>query len=181
MHSQGVNIPEGSIKANNRLRRIKIASRCFRILIALNVAIPGILLTSVYFGWIVIGPHSHIRLRFSSHQMYGLSALFQHEIPANVLALAGVRFGLFVFCVLVLNNLFRLYERGIFFSAKNVNYLRFLGYYLIIDWLAASQLEGFALDGAIVFTQLFCGLFIIFIAWIMDEGRKIQEEQELTV
>jgi hypothetical protein len=25
------------------------------------------------------------------------------------------------------------------------------------------------------------GLMIIFIAWIMDEGRKIQEEQELTV
>jgi uncharacterized membrane protein YdcZ (DUF606 family) len=25
------------------------------------------------------------------------------------------------------------------------------------------------------------GLLILFIAWIMDEGRKIQEEQELTV
>jgi len=30
-------------------------------------------------------------------------------------------------------------------------------------------------------TPLFIGMLIIFITWIMDEGRKIQEEQELTV
>jgi hypothetical protein len=30
-------------------------------------------------------------------------------------------------------------------------------------------------------TQFLLGPFVIFIAWIMDEGRKIQEEQELTV
>ena len=30
-------------------------------------------------------------------------------------------------------------------------------------------------------TPLFMGFLIIFIAWIMDEGRKMQEEQELTV
>jgi len=30
-------------------------------------------------------------------------------------------------------------------------------------------------------TPIFGGLFIIFFAWIMDEGRKIQEEQTLTV
>ena len=29
--------------------------------------------------------------------------------------------------------------------------------------------------------DLLKGLFVIFVAWIMDEGRKIQEEQELTV
>ncbi|MEI9863261.1 MAG: DUF2975 domain-containing protein [Limisphaerales bacterium] len=33
----------------------------------------------------------------------------------------------------------------------------------------------------ITFGQLVLGLLIILIAWIMDEGRKIQEEQELTV
>jgi len=29
--------------------------------------------------------------------------------------------------------------------------------------------------------NLVTGFVILFIAWIMDEGRKIQEEQELTV
>ncbi len=32
-----------------------------------------------------------------------------------------------------------------------------------------------------IIISLFPGIFIFFIAWIMDEGRKIQEEQELTV
>jgi hypothetical protein len=31
------------------------------------------------------------------------------------------------------------------------------------------------------FGPLLAGAVIILIAWIMDEGRKIQEEQELTV
>jgi hypothetical protein len=31
------------------------------------------------------------------------------------------------------------------------------------------------------FGLLFAGIVIVLIAWIMDEGRKIQEEQELTV
>ena len=31
------------------------------------------------------------------------------------------------------------------------------------------------------FGQLLGGIVILFGAWIMDEGRKIQEEQELTV
>jgi hypothetical protein len=35
--------------------------------------------------------------------------------------------------------------------------------------------------GPIDFGLLLAGTIIIFIAWIMDEGRKIQEEQELTV
>jgi hypothetical protein len=35
--------------------------------------------------------------------------------------------------------------------------------------------KNFSLD------RLGIGLLILLIAWIMDEGRKIQEEQELTV
>ena len=31
------------------------------------------------------------------------------------------------------------------------------------------------------FGLLLAGIIIILVAWIMDEGRKIQEEQELTV
>jgi hypothetical protein len=35
--------------------------------------------------------------------------------------------------------------------------------------------------GGIDFGLLLAGIIIVIIAWIMDEGRKIQEEQELTV
>lgn len=36
-------------------------------------------------------------------------------------------------------------------------------------------------DLALSTAPVFVGLFIIFVAWIMDEGWKIQAEQELTV
>jgi hypothetical protein len=39
------------------------------------------------------------------------------------------------------------------------------------------ELRFFSFD----FSLLFAGIVIVLIAWIMDEGRKIQEEQELTV
>jgi hypothetical protein len=92
-----------------------------------------------------------------------------------------VRFGLLVFCYVALYRLFRLYERGILFSARNVLYIRLLGYYLIFDGFALFQLESLSHQMTLTFTQPFIGLMIIFVAWIMDEGRKIQEEQELTV
>jgi hypothetical protein len=39
----------------------------------------------------------------------------------------------------------------------------------------------FAFGWGIDFGPLLIGAIIVLIAWIMDEGRKIQEEQELTV
>lgn len=78
-------------------------------------------------------------------------------------------------------RLFWLYGKGIFFSAKNVSCLRFLGYYVIVEWFIDYQMQGTQHDVSMSITPIFVGFFIIFFAWIMDEGRKIQEEQELTV
>jgi hypothetical protein len=51
---------------------------------------------------------------------------------------------------------------------------------VLADWVLIRVLDamahGFSLD-----TRLAVGLLIVLISWIMDEGRKIQEEQELTV
>jgi hypothetical protein len=44
-----------------------------------------------------------------------------------------------------------------------------------------DQMQATFHDMALSTTPVFIGLLIIFVAWIMDEGRKIQEEQELTV
>ena len=92
-----------------------------------------------------------------------------------------VKMGLGFFCAGVMLRLFRLYGRGILFSAKNVNCIRFLGWWLIIDWVIDYQMQGLLRDMDLSTTPAIVGLMIIFVAWIMDEGRKIQEEQELTV
>ena len=92
-----------------------------------------------------------------------------------------VKQGLAYFAAGMLLRLFWLYGKGVIFSAKNVNCLRFLGYYLIIDWFIDYQMQGLQREMDLSTNPIFIGLFIIFFAWIMDEGRKIQEEQELTV
>ena len=107
-------------------------------------------------------------------------------------------------------NLFRYYERGLIFDGKTIHCLRILGILCVAGWmlngvshycsileyqqlrpppnLSHSPIEivhdidfygltFFYFD----FSLLFAGIVIVLIAWIMDEGRKIQEEQELTV
>jgi len=102
-------------------------------------------------------------------------------MPGNILALSLVKMGLDWAAIGVLYALFRLYGRGILFSERNVFYIRFQGYYLILRFFVDYQIQGALHDMALSTTPLFIGLLIIFVAWIMDEGRKIQEEQELTV
>jgi hypothetical protein len=102
-------------------------------------------------------------------------------MPPSILWLVVVRQGLAFFAAGVLLRLFWLYGQGILFSAKNVNCIRFLGYCLIINWFINYQMQGLLQDMDLSTTPIFVGLFIIFFAWVMDEGRKIQEEQELTI
>lgn len=88
-------------------------------------------------------------------------------------------------------GLFKNLTNGIIFHRDNVWYIRNLGW-----WLVAYPFVriGFDLSKLIWMTdgpgmidlsglpnQLIFGFFVIFVAWIMDEGRKIQEEQALTV
>jgi hypothetical protein len=161
---------------NARLNRIQNASFLFRILVYIGLAAQIYLLLAYLFGWpppfldklqIVISP-SHI---YTSPT----------EMPPEILALWLVRTGLAIWCLVVLSCLFRLYERGTFFAARNVNYIRFFGYVLIIEWVVDYHLSDVVHDLILSTMPIFAGLLIIFVAWIMDEGRKIQEEQELTV
>jgi hypothetical protein len=170
-----MNANEFPPQAGTRLRRIKMASRILRLAIGVSLALGTPYTVAFYFGW--LPPFPGEKILVSPNQLYASP----HEMPETVWALGLVRLGLSVFCGVVLYHLFRLYERGILFSAKNVRDIRFLGYYLIIDWVVIYQLESLSHRMALSFNQPFIGLMVIFVAWIMDEGRKIQEEQDLTV
>ncbi|MGH7950868.1 MAG: DUF2975 domain-containing protein [Limisphaerales bacterium] len=93
-------------------------------------------------------------------------------------------------------KLFDLYSKGELFTAKIVHNIRRVsyGYFLMalagfISRIVSIHFPTTELQVAKImcsewqwlFTSLFPGFLILFIAWIMDEGRKIQEEQELTV
>jgi Protein of unknown function (DUF2975) len=86
------------------------------------------------------------------------------------------------------HKLFQQYSRGNLFTTQVVRNIYQIGriYFLIIvekyylDGLWEKQ-HLLPLAGSNVAIPLFGVFLIFFTAWIMDEGRKIQEEQELTV
>ncbi|HSW94096.1 MAG TPA: DUF2975 domain-containing protein [Gammaproteobacteria bacterium] len=95
-------------------------------------------------------------------------------------------------------KLFKLYERGNIFSKDHVKYIRNIGYALLIGQLIQPFYQfamGFVLTlnnpphhryAAITFDQtnlgvLFTALLVILISWIMAEGYKLHQEQQLTV
>ena len=80
------------------------------------------------------------------------------------------------------HKLFQQYARGNLFTKEVVYYLYKIGCLYALVALEKQHLEQhFQFLTTNPLLQMFPGLFIIFISWIMDEGRKIQEEQELTV
>lgn len=163
--------------SNNFARQIRIkrASLIFQALIWASLAFGVCWFLAFLFGWpSPIG--DKLRVVASQHHIYESPG----EMPTTILVLWLIKICLGFFCAGVLIRLFRLYARGILFSAKNVTCIRFLGWWLTIDWLIGYQMQGLLKDMALSSTPVFIGFLIIFIAWVMDEGRKIREEQELT-
>lgn len=183
-------------KANFRLNRIKSASQIFR---ALNgvIAVFIVLVVALSISAKYL-PDGAVQIAFSPHQTY----ISPFHIPLLILFVGTIQLCLAGIGLILLNQLFKLFERGIFFKNGNIQCVKFLGLIVIGLWLTQAILELMARQGlkgsgpaypflTVVFGShqvhlahvlgLLFGILIVFIAWIMDEGRKMQEEQELTV
>lgn len=106
--------------------------------------------------------------------------------------------GLAVYGLVTLRALFKLYEKAIIFSAQNVRYFRRLGY-LFIAWVVANALFTPLISIVITYANppgersvvaelgfsdisiIVIGGIILLISWVMDEGRKLEDEQAHTV
>ncbi len=106
--------------------------------------------------------------------------------------------GVAIYALSRLRRLFGLYAQGIIFQADNVECFRQLGWSLFA-WAGASLLFN-TLAGLILtfhwkpgtrllvitleiqdLLAVFGGLVVLTIAWVMDQGRRLREEQELYV
>ncbi|HEY5042682.1 MAG TPA: DUF2975 domain-containing protein [Verrucomicrobiae bacterium] len=175
-----MNANEISAKNNSQVNRIRKVSVIFRV-ICFAVFVLSFLSAIGTCGAIFIAKGSPLEYEFI--------ATVGMEISVGIWAW---------FCY----KLFNLCSLGDLFTSKVVFYIRRIGYaYFLmalmnfvsrifavhsataglpatkidVEW----QLIGFGLLA--VLAALIPGFLILFIAWIMDEGRKIQEEQELTV
>jgi hypothetical protein len=162
-----------------RLRRIRIIAKFFRFLCLLGMAVllGGALMTLFKPDEVQIG-FGELRLEKLKPEYASLKRpliLVLLTIPATFLWL--------------LYRLFGLYSQGVMFGEANVRYIKWLGYWMIGAWLISMPIQllqylqntnglnfKFTLDG-----YFFGGVLVLLLAWIMEEGKKLQEEQSLTV
>jgi|GEM_PF-1385032 len=172
-----MNTNEMASKANRRMNRIQQVSGMFRTLFG-----------TFFFSSVVFFVVGVIPMFFD----HALGAKCERVITAAGLISGAV---LAWFCY----KLFSLYSHGELFNLKAVSYIRRIGYtyFLMASVTFLSQMillhsgkgdlppTAYHLDWAVYFWglagALFPGFLIVFISWVMDEGRKIREEQNLTV
>jgi hypothetical protein len=123
-------------------------------------------------------------------RVFGDSYTDFSDVPAVVKLLAGIGGGLNLLAAMTFYRLLNLYEKGIIFSAANVRLLGRIGH-LVFSFGLLNVCGPVIISGKLSILEFIVavvsspwvigGLFIVVISHIMDEGRKIQEEQELTV
>jgi hypothetical protein len=172
------NANEIAPKTNARLSRIQKVSKCIRLF--LQYGIPLTIVAFMVFEYLAV-THK-ITLPKPSHPSEADSiphtGAFQLWIILSLIV--------YLFWYRTALKLFGLFEKGILFTAETVRCIQILGVIYCARFLVQLGFYFFAPSQdnrwlGIGLSDLFTGLLIIFIGWLIDEARKIREEQELTV
>lgn len=179
----------------NNLQKIQNVSKKFLFFFsALLIAIPLYYL----FFWIFINhiPETFITVNMPSQPLAPNTLSIQLRLLgllASLLPLSAQMYGL-----LSLRKLFAYYKEGLIFTYLHVKCFRNVGRALILWGVVGVfyrtlstllftwgnppgqkilEIKFTALD----FTALTIGFIVLVVAWVMDEGRRLNEEQALTV
>jgi hypothetical protein len=167
-----------SPKSNARMNRIQKVSKYFRLI--LQYGIPVWVILDLTFSEFVI--NYGIKMPFFSRQA---SEAHAHD-SSMIFPIYGVLLLIiFLFWYRTILKLFGFFEKGVLFTAETVRCIQLLGGIYIARFFLALAFKFLLPDdesvGAGLHNNLFIGFFMIFIGWLIDEARKIREEQELTV
>ena len=180
-----MNANEITQKPNSRLNRIQKISRILKVCVLLYFVKPLCVVLAF-----------KLKSIWSIHLASSMVSIFNHpyanasDIPAPMMVLFAIGTGIRLLGAISFYRLLNLYEKGLIFSAANVSEMKRLGIYLAgygILAVAATViyyrqiLLPWTLLDVVLSPWVVAGMAIYIVAWIMDEGRKIQEEQELTV
>jgi len=176
-----MNANKSSPKASPRLNRIQKISRILKVCVLFYFVVPLCVLA--------------FNLK-NIHLAAGTVSIFNHpfanasDISRPMYLLWGAGTAVFLLGVISFYRLLCLYEKGVIFSEANVSEMKKLGSYLAgygILAIAANVIYAGGIVFPVVLLEgvaspwIVVGGAVYIVAWIMDEGRKIQEEQELTV
>jgi hypothetical protein len=166
---------------NSRLKRIQKVSRILKFCVLFCFFAPLVIIVFNLKG---------------IHLAKGTIAIFNHayasteNIPNVMFVLSGTGYLAFLLGACSFIRLLSSYEKGVIFGAANISELKIMSRCLASYGLL-SVVANVIYAGGIVFPLVLLDGFacpwivvggaIYIVAWIMDEGRKIQEEQELTV
>jgi hypothetical protein len=162
------------------LNRIQRVSKCIRLF--LQYGIPLIFLASLIFFYLVF--NHKISLPKPSHPSEVSSVANAHREAFRLWGILNLAVLLFWYRTAL--KLFGFFEKGILFTVETVRCIQMLGGIYLVSYLVEL---GFYFFVPLSRTQqmgtgvsdLFTGFLIICIGWLIDEARKIHEEQELTV
>jgi hypothetical protein len=186
-----MNANENSPKAGPRLNRIRKISRIMKVCVLFYFVVP---LFALAFNINLKSVHLPHGLAPNTVSIFNQTYASWSDIPMPMYLLYAAGMVVYLLGVISFYRLLCLYEKGMIFSMVNVSEMKKLGCYLAgygILAVAANVIFNMIYVGEIIFPLLLLDGFvspwiivggaIYIVAWIMDEGRKIQEEQELTV
>jgi hypothetical protein len=175
----------------DNLQRIQITSRWIKKICSVLIFCLPLLLA---FFWIFannfLGARPLPFINYIPDHLTGSTRFL--AFLAEMIPLSAVVYGL-----LRLRELFRLYENEMIFTENNVSCFRRLGWALIV-WVECDVIKTpllsliLTMDSpgghrgmlAIASPHIACilvGIVILIIAWVMDEARKIHEDQSLFI
>ncbi len=174
------------------LCQIQRVSKRFRLFfVALIICMP--LLSLVY--WMAFN-NQHDDVTFILHS--SISGKLDFTTRLFLFAISLIPVSVAMFGAYTLAKLFKLYENAIVFSAENVKHYRALGF-IAIFWVIAEFIriplaslaislnnppgERFITMGLelVDIATLIIGSIIVLISWVMEEGRRLEDEQAHTI
>lgn len=181
--------------AMDNLSKIKIFSKQFYFLLSfLLVAIP---LFNIGF-WSLINylPETLININTAGKPVTSTRLTVELQLIGFIVSLLPL--AALLYCIINIRKLFSFYSKGVIFSFEHVSLFKKTARALML-WVVLKIVYDSAVSVIFTFgnprgqrllkvglssgeiTTLFVGGIIFIIAWVMDEGRILNEEKELTV
>lgn len=181
------------------MNKIERVSRVLRMIFRVSLILLPILAMS---GWIWFEEFKAIGMMDNVNDVSLSSLNMPSPLPvaSKIAAMAATLIPLTIdmFALFFLSRLFGLYAEGHIFTEASVGYIRRIGYTLLIGQglhPVHQALLTLALTfknpvgqrmiqigfGSANLSEIIMAIMIIVVAWIMDEGRRLSEEQALVI